>query len=56
MDYLKVAGAGTVKLANQALINRLKTSVYRLTEEGAAPKPSDMEKLKAAEIPVRVTR
>jgi AsmA protein len=52
MDYLKASGEGTFNLVSQDVDYKLKTSLYRIPEEGAG---SEMKDLKAAEIPVRVT-
>jgi AsmA protein len=52
MDQLKANGQGTLNLASQAVDYRLQTSLYRIPEQGAG---SEMQDLKAAEIPVRVS-
>jgi AsmA protein len=52
MDYLKVNGAGTLNLDSQAIDYKLKTQVYRIPPEGAG---SEMQDMKAAEIPVRLS-
>ncbi len=52
MDYLKANGQGTLDFASQAVDYRLQTNVYRIPEEGAG---AEMQDLKAAEIPVRVS-
>lgn len=52
MDYLKVNGAGTLDLDSQELDYRLQANLYRIPPEDAG---AEMEDLKAAEIPVRVS-
>jgi AsmA protein len=52
MDYLKVNGAGTFDLGSQKLDYRLQTNLYKIPPENAG---AEMQDLKAAEIPVRVT-
>jgi AsmA protein len=52
MDYLKVNGAGTLDLSTQKLDYKLQTNLYKVPPEGAG---AEMQDLKAAEIPVRVS-
>ncbi len=52
MDYLKANGEGTLDFTSQAVDYRLQTNVYRIPEQGAG---AEMQDLKAAEIPVRVS-
>ena len=52
MDYLKANGQGTLDFTSQAVDYRLQTNVYRIPEQGAG---AEMQDLKAAEIPVRVS-
>ena len=52
MDYLKADGAGTLNLDSQAVDYRLQANLYRIPPEGAG---SEMQDMKAAEIPVRVS-
>jgi AsmA protein len=52
MDYLKANGAGTLDLVSQKLDYKLQTNLYRIPPEDAG---AEMQDLKAAEIPVRVS-
>ena len=52
MGYLRVNGSGTLDLASQKLDYKLQTHLYKIPPEGAG---SEMQDLKAAEIPVRVS-
>ncbi len=52
MDYLKVNGSGTLDLNSQKLDYKLQTNLYRIPPENAG---AEMQDLKAAEIPVRVS-
>ncbi len=52
MDYLKANGQGTLDFASKTVDYRLQTNLYRIPEQGAG---AEMQDLKAAEIPVRVS-
>lgn len=52
MDYLKANGAGSFNLDSQKVDYRLQANLYRIPAEGAG---SEMQDMKAAEIPVRVS-
>jgi AsmA protein len=52
MDHLKANGQGTLDFASKAVDYRLQTNLYRIPEQGAG---AEMQDLKAAEIPVRVS-
>ncbi len=52
MDYLKATGEGSLNLDSQKVDYRLTASLYRIPPEGAG---SEMQDMKAAEIPVRVS-
>lgn len=52
MDYLKVNGSGTLDLNSQKLDYKLQTNLYKIPPEDAG---AEMQDLKAAEIPVRVS-
>jgi AsmA protein len=52
MDYLKATGEGSLNLDSQKVDYRLTANLYRIPPEGAG---SEMQDMKAAEIPVRVS-
>ena len=52
MDYLKVIGSGTLDLKSQKVDYKLQTNLYKIPPENAG---ADMQDMKAAEIPVRVS-
>ena len=52
MDYLKVVGSGTLDLNSQKLDYKLQTNLYKIPPDNAG---AEMQDLKAAEIPVRVS-
>ena len=52
MDYLRVNGSGTLDLTSQKLDYKLATNLYKIPPEDAG---AEMQDLKAAEIPVRVS-
>jgi AsmA protein len=52
MDYLKANGEGSFNLDSQKVHYRLHASLYRIPAEGAG---SEMQDMKAADIPVRVS-
>ncbi len=52
MDYLKVNGSGTLDLSSQKVDYKLQTNLYKIPPANAG---AEMQDLKAAEIPVRVS-
>ena len=52
MDHLKATGAGTLNFVSDAVDYRLQATLYQIPKEGAG---AEMQDLKAAEIPVRVS-
>src|SRR5690606_1917838 len=51
MEYLKVAGEGTLALPTKKIDYQLKTTVYRVPEDAA----TELASLKSVEIPVRIS-
>jgi AsmA protein len=52
LDYLKVHGSGTLDLKSQKVDYKLQTNLYKVPPESAG---AEMQDMKAAEIPVRVS-